>query len=487
VWDKADLSFRSLGEACRVMTAMDPVRVISNCIAAMKREQWLVVFFFYPPAWATRRLSDEDFREIFYHLTDAYPEEVDEDPDPIFLLANLSLTPNTTMSASHVVKTLMKIMETEDNEIRAALLRPLFSRIENRDIQHALMRLSVKGSVVKRRHILAALARVNSELMYRVRRASFLVGLERVCSVLSEGQELWPLITPKPSIGLVIPAPISMETASVPFTSCYMEYPEGEWMTLHVLKDGKRMLFDSAGDEVVIEDSTIAMTEDFDNGVYLVEYASGREIEIMVVDILFDGSVDFSYSRRRDSMKERLPKWAIKEVIPLDDPTEAVQHIEEKASVLLWNKDGMLTYENTRYEVVILTLKSSPSKVFRVMGGKWVETVEGAPRLGKWRVAARDGDSFYPVGLIEAEVDVETRLKKVCPPSKPYIGDEMALTGPMFVQVDVYAAGWGDYGPYIHGRIISISPESGLSDCVGVEEIEMLCGDQEGEYDGDDL
>ena len=487
VWDKSPLTFRSIAEACRVMKVMDPVSCIVNCLRRTRRNQYHIAWFFYPPA-SDKRLSDEDFREIFFHLTGAYPEEVDDDPDPIFLLSNLSTSPTSHMDANHVISTLMRTLEPLDNEDIAMLLKPLFRRIAKRDLHHALMRLSVRPSIVRRRHLMAALAKANSELMYRVKRASFLVGLERTCSVLScDYDTLDALITPKLGVGMVIPAPINIGSVdSIPFTSCWMEYPEGEWMTLHVMSDGSK-LFDSSGTEVPIEDTTQNMVSELEERIYLVEYAAGRDIEIKVIDILSkdenwpEEANFYSYGRRREIMKIVIPKWLLKGAIKLDDPTDAVQHIGKETSVILWNDKGLRTYENTRHEMVLLSIKPAPCKIFRVTGGKWVETVEGSPKLGKWRISARDGDSYYPVGLIESSPEIEKHLKKLCPPLKPYIGDEMPLESPVFVQVDVNAAGWGDYGPYVNGTIVGIDSKAGMSTCVGVDELEILCGNFEEE------
>ena len=470
-----ELPFRSLSEGCRVMKSMDPARVIRNCLVSSQKNQWPVVFFFYSPA-SPKRLDDEDFREIFYHLTDAHVEEVDENPDPIFLLANLSESQNTTANAQHVINIIMNVLNTEDNEARAYLIRPLFNRIASRDLRHVFLRMSVRGSMVRRRHIALALASANGTLFYQVKRATLLVGLERTCAILSRGDKLWSVIQPKIGVGIVIPSPTYYDSVeSIPFSKCYMEYPEGEWMSLHVLVNGDRYLFDSAGGEIDIEDSTLEYLINIPDGIYLVEYASGREIEIMIVDILFDGSADFTYERRRNLML-KLPKWLVKNTVYLKDPTEAIQHIDKDGTVLLWNREGIHTFENTHYEMVLLSLNKKKKNVFRVVGGKWVETVAGAPTLGKWRIAARDGSSYYPVGLVEADSMVEKRLKEVCSSTKPYLGDEVNITIPFFVEVDIIAAGWGDYGPYVHGRISSVASQAGLKDCIAVDEIEILCG-----------
>ena len=49
-------------------------------------------------------------------------------------------------------------------------------------------------------------------------------------------------------------------------------------------------------------------------------------------------------------------------------------------------------------------------------------------------------------------------------------GETVRIDVPCFVEVEVDTAGWGDYGPYIIGRIVKGSPSSGISNVVGVEE-----------------
>ena len=56
------------------------------------------------------------------------------------------------------------------------------------------------------------------------------------------------------------------------------------------------------------------------------------------------------------------------------------------------------------------------------------------------------------------------------------LNDEFTIESPVFVEVEVNASGWGDYGPYVHGRVVSVVAEAGIKDCIGVEEIEMITG-----------
>jgi hypothetical protein len=467
------------------MGSMKPERLIASCLNANKSNQYAIVYYFYSPS-SDVRLSDEDFREIFFHLTDAHADEVDDDPDPIHLLSQLSEAESTTMNAGRAISILKTVLTSDDNELRAEYMRPLFQRIDARDLHSLIMRMSVRTGVARRRHIIAALAWVNGELYYQIKRASYLVGMERTCFVLSQGDDLYPLIQPKTGIGIIIPSPTYVGSPDeVKFTGCYMEHPEGEWMTLHVMEDSIK-LFDSSGSEVDMEGGyEIYLT--FPEGIYLVEYASHRGRQLLVCDILNDKNL--TYANRRKALEERLPKWALKKVKKLSDPTDASKHITKDKAVILWNADGVNTYENTHYEMVVMSAKVKKKPMFRIISGKWVESIHGshAPLVGKWRVAARDGNSYYPVGLIEAEPDVAKKLKQMNPSSTKLLNDEFTLTTPVFVEAEVNAAGWGDYGPYIHGRIISIVHFAGKKDCVGIEEIEMLCGMDEDGTDGQQI
>jgi len=468
------MSFRSLAESSRVMTSMKPERVIANCLSGNKSNQYMVVYYFYSPESNTR-LSDEDFREIFFHLTDAHCDEVDDDPDPIHLISQLSQTESTTMNAGRVVSILKSVLECNDNEDRAKLMVPLFTRLCSRDMHPLLMRMSVRAGIVRRRHIIAALAWANGELFYQIKRASYLVGLERTCFVLSQGSDLHPLIEPKCGIGLVIPSPTYVDSPSeVKFTDCYMEYPEGEWMTLHVA-EGFSKLFDSSGSEVEMDD-TYELYSGFPIGIYLVEYASHRGRQLVVCDLL--STAEMTYQQRRLQLQKTLPKWALKNTIKLKDPTDASQHLSKDRAVILWNAGGVHTYENTHYEMIVLSGKAKRNPIFRVVSGKWVQSIHGsqAPLLGKWRIGARDGNTYYPVGLIEATPEVAKRLKSMIPNHSKLLNDEFTIESPVFVEVEVNASGWGDYGPYVHGRVVSVMAEAGIKDCIGVEEIEMITG-----------
>ena len=88
--------FRVVAETSRILHKMKrPQRTLSGCLAGTMADQWPVVHFFYSPS-SPVRLSDEDLREIFFHLTDAYPSEIEDNPDLIMALSRLSQADKTT-------------------------------------------------------------------------------------------------------------------------------------------------------------------------------------------------------------------------------------------------------------------------------------------------------------------------------------------------------------------------------------------------------
>ena len=118
------LKYRSLAETWRVMTLYrlrNRAEMVANNIRAETTDPWSVISFFYPKNGVGNRLSDEDFREIYFLLTDAYPEEVESNPDPIDLLTSLSETVVTEGHAKAIVDRMHKILEADDNEVNSGI------------------------------------------------------------------------------------------------------------------------------------------------------------------------------------------------------------------------------------------------------------------------------------------------------------------------------------------------------------------------------
>ena len=82
-------NFRHIAACCR--QAYNGVRrpsiVAESAFSLIPREIPELIDFFYEDSRLDRKLTDEDLREVFYHLTDLYPEEVVESPDIVELMS----------------------------------------------------------------------------------------------------------------------------------------------------------------------------------------------------------------------------------------------------------------------------------------------------------------------------------------------------------------------------------------------------------------
>ena len=133
------------------------------------------------------RLTDEDLREIFYLLTDVYPEEVEDDPDLVQIISNLSRV-NETKSPFSRIHSLMKgILDADDNRIRAMQMRSVLTRLTARDAYWVILRLQRKANPFKRRDVIMALANVFNLPTTRLQRASSFMQLPMLAKYLIEG------------------------------------------------------------------------------------------------------------------------------------------------------------------------------------------------------------------------------------------------------------------------------------------------------------
>ena len=202
------LSYRSLSESWRVMSAYklrNRSEIVANNLRASMDDPWTVISFFYPRSLNGSRLSDEDFREIYFLLTDAYPGEVEENPDPIHLLVQLSETENTVGTGKSVVDRISKILAATDNEVRAWLIRPLFERINKRDLHPLFMRLSVRSAPVRRREVLSALALAYDQPFHHIRTSANLLGLGNTVRDLSLSSFDYKQVRPLLGEPIIIP------------------------------------------------------------------------------------------------------------------------------------------------------------------------------------------------------------------------------------------------------------------------------------------
>ena len=216
------LSYRAIAETWRVLTkARNRSDLIANNLIAASSNQWPVAFFFYSPA-SEFRLSDEDFREMYYLLTGALPSEVEDSPDPLVLLSQLCESEVTDMSMLSAYTRIEGILKPNiDNETRSKLLHPLFFKLNSRDMKVFLHRLSVRGGPAKRRDIISGLAKANGERFHHIRSSINLTGLKKTAMLLSGGAFEYEVIRPRNGWPLVIPSPTFVDDpASIQFTKC---------------------------------------------------------------------------------------------------------------------------------------------------------------------------------------------------------------------------------------------------------------------------
>ena len=140
-----------------------------------------------------------------------------------------------------------------------------------------------------------------------MRKASFLIGMEKVCDRLSRNEDIQDVLTPPIGRPLIVPSPAVTDVDTLPFGKSYLEIPEGQWMTLHVMKGGVR-LFDSGGADVEVEFDTLQMVESakIAEGIYLVEYASGRDNELLILDQWSQDDDMIHFEKRREKRLEPL-------------------------------------------------------------------------------------------------------------------------------------------------------------------------------------
>lgn len=478
------LNYHIFAETMRVCKVLPfKYHLIKNLLLSGSLNQWKIIYLSHS-ATTKNRLSDEDLREIYFLLTDLYPEEVEQNPNPIKLLSELSNAKKTVAIVDRVYEITKNVLEKcEDNEQRANIIRPVFSRIDSPDLVCFFERLSNREGTIKYHDVSKALAHANGELLRHVKKASYLIGMEKVCDRLARQESIHDVL--KPAIGrpLIIPSPTIAKVEDIPFGRSFLEIPEGDRMTLHILDDDDFKLFNTTGEEHQVEEELTNMIQDMKKGIYLIEYASGRDVEIMFVDLLTPSVETMPFSQRRKEIG--CPDWLLKPMTEIEDASYYLEKVGSKQPVVVWNANGILTYESSMFETVLLNMVHAQKFVFMVVGGVYVkETPQSRPKLSKWRIAVRDGDSHYSVGLVD--IDPTLSLMRFVNPHKVAEGEEVSMNSPVFVNVKVISSGWGDYGAYVQGVITSVASQSGLTDCVSINEIEVLTKRWDEYYGGND-
>jgi len=475
------LMYRSLAESWRVMDSYslrNRAEIVANNIRASMDESWTVVSFFYPKDGIGNRLSDEDFREIFFLLTDAYPEEVEENPDPIHILCSLSEVENTKGSANAIVGRIHNILEAPDNTTRSWLLRPLFERISKRDLHPLLMRLSVRASPIRRRDVVRALGLAYDQPFHHIRTSVNLLGLQNTVRDLSLGAFNYAKIRPMRGMPLMIPMPVLVKSPeAISFSNCYAEIVEGSWVSIHHTST-KTVGFTSSGSEIPDDDEWIKKWVEsvgLKYGIYLCDYAEHRDNPLLLIDWLDPDDVQQTYRLRREYFESVAPSWAIKDMIKLDSPHMVTNITNSELPVLLRNARGILTYQNTIEEVTLLN-PTKKERVVRIISGRVAKSNDGGKPIILWKIGVRDGYDYYPVTEVESDQD----FKRFCSPFKRLEGEAIKVESPLFVEVNILSSGWGDIGAYMSCNIVGLAENAGIADCLGVEELGYVNLESEG-------
>jgi len=479
------LSYRSLAESWRVMATYklrNRGEIVANNLRAAPGDAWSVISFFYPMSYHNDRLSDEDLREIYFLLTGAFPEEIEKNADPIQQLTMLSETPSTTGSARSVSDRISKILEADDNEVRSWLIRPLFERINSRDLHPFFMRLSVRSAPVRRRDVISALALAYEQPYHHIRTSVNLLGLRNTLNDLSLYSFDYTKVRPILGESMVIPTPTLVESSNVvAFTKCLLETVEGAWVTIHRMQN-KTIGFTASGNELPDDDDWIhnwANIINLQEGIYLCDYAEMRDNPLLLVDWLNPDDPKMTLAKRRDRFNG-ISEWAIKPMIALDRPYDSEKYQDTGLPFLIRNARGILTYQNTVEEVVLLN-PVSKHRILRVLSGRVHQNLSQSDTLFVlWKLGVRDGYDYFPIVEMPSGELEDIDFKQYCSPWKWLPGEAIKIDNPLFVKVDIMTSGWGEVGAYVNGRIVGIDGSAGIADTMGVEEIGYVGDSQSG-------
>lgn len=453
-----------------------PAIVLESCFNMNRGEIPEFIRFFYEDDRIEYRLSDEDLREIFYLLTDVYPSEVEDDPDLIQIISNLSEQSESKTSFARIHSLMENMLVADTNTLRAMIMRSILTRLISRDVYWVILRLQRKANPFKRRDVVMALANCFNIPSARLKRASSFMALPMLAKNLLEGNDIPS--TPVVGDNLLMPLPARWANKPLPFTNTYLEVIRGERLTLH-LAEGMCILQDPNGEEVITE--VEVFEEMLPDGIYVVERVPTDDFPITLIDVLFteDSIHDQQFTQRREWLEENCPDLFIKPMIHVRNPSEMKRKCPKNGIVFLHSGNEVVDYTNPRTHIVRYTTKAT-GDVFRLVGGIWMHKEGIGLSLCGWRVAARDGvDGYYEVGTIPAEGDIVKRLRDLTAPAKAMDGEMAIMKGPTFVQVDVHFTDYDDRGIVIQGVITDVIADAGIADVVPVEEIEWLVGGDE--------
>jgi len=478
------VNFTHIAACCR--QAYNGVRrpyiVAESAFAMTPKEIPELIDFFYEDSRLDRKLTDEDLREIFYHLTDLYPEEAVAEPDTVELLSKLVTTGNETkMTFGFAYQRMQDILNADSNQVRAMIMRIVLKRTHPRDAYWFILRLTRTANPFKRRDILTALAKQYNIPVQRLMKESMFSSLKAVAEKVLAGADM--IGVPRIGDSMILPLPRRHKGEDLPFTTANaeLEVIRGERLTLHVGESIGSMLYDPHGVEVEEVDST-QLASCLEEGIYVVEHTPQDDFPLKVCDILtLEGQEahDWDRRKRRQYIQDEVSDLLIKETQSVDNMKQVKKLAPKNGVCFIHNPASNLSYTSDNKEVVLFSTKHN-GEIFRVVAGVWQHEPARGLVLNGWCVAARDGiDGYYEVGTITAEHHIEKRLARMTGEAKAVEGSRVDMKAPTFVEVEIHFADYDDRGIHIQGVITDLAPTAGLSDVVPVEDVEYLVGEDD--------
>tara|TARA_R110002110_G_C13450563_1_gene717046 strand:+ start:996 stop:2471 length:1476 start_codon:yes stop_codon:yes gene_type:complete len=470
-----------------------PALVLESAFNLAIDEVSELIGFFHRDTRMTGKLTDEDLREIFFLLTDVYPEEVDDNPDLVQILANLSPAKRTNTTFKFAYRQMGRILGPDvSNEGKAMHLQALAKLMAKKDMYWFLLRLTGRGTPFKSRDVVEALAAHFDIPVARVKRQAIFTSLPVLANQLKSRTVTFGM----PSVGdkLLIPIPHRVSNLEeLPYPSNHVELIQGERLSLHhsisephsltVLMDANGVVIESKESPVLKEFIDEIKSNDqysIPFGIYTIE--RDKDDNFCFVDILLHIDSDIhnkAWVERQQWMQLNISPHLIKPKNEVMNIIQLQQYAPKNAICFIYNGDAVQTYTNSREEVILYSTKSEGS-VLKVVHGVW-QYVEGRGLvLGGWQVAARDGvDGYYNVGILAADPLTQRKLVALTKDGKAVEGEIIEMKGPTFVDVDIHFANFDENrGIIIQGLIIGICSDAGLSDVAPVEQLEWMVGDE---------
>ena len=122
------------------------------------------------------------------------------------------------------------------------------------------------------------------------------------------------------------------------------------------------------------------------------------DIEWQIIDYLTPKDDTTPFKHRRNKLG--IPKWAIKDMIFINDAKYYLEHTGIDRVGILWNSNGILTYESTIYESALVNPKRVHKSVFEVLGGVYIKQEAHSIRPNY-----QSGESELEMAMIYIQLD----------------------------------------------------------------------------------